>query len=391
MVRWSKTAAVALAGSLLACGEADETGADVALTILKGPYLQHMTTEAATIMWETSVPTAGTVHYLAQGQWHTAAGAEHRRIQEIRLEGQAPSEPITYYVESTDDGGETLASEQATFRMAPTPGTAFRLCLWGDSQERPGVFTRLVALMSHEQPDLLLGLGDFVFSGSVYEQWGERLFGPLQPLIQHTPLIAALGNHDERSSWFFDLLAQPGNEQWFSYRYGNAFFLILDTNEPFAVGTEQYQYALDALLSESAQNATWLFVAHHHPPYSEIFEEPLYEQIRTHLIPLYEHAGVDVNFHGHIHDYERGEHVPASTGRRIGQVQSSGGGGTLWWDEYDGEWEQIDVVILDQHHFVVAEVGETELTVEAINLAGERIDRFTLQAEPRAGQAPPAP
>jgi hypothetical protein len=134
-----------------------------------------------------------------------------------------------------------------------------------------------------------------------------------------------------------------------------------------------------------------VFAAHHHPPYSEIWEEAVQAQIRRHLIPLYESAGVDVNFHGHIHDYERGEFVPPETGRRIWQVQTSGGGGLLWWDEFDGEWDQIDLVIMDEYHYCVVDVGATELTLRAINDDGVQIDEFTIPAEPRDGQPPADP
>ena len=89
-----------------------------------------------------------------------------------------------------------------------------------------------------------------------------------------------------------------------------------------------------------------------------------------------------------IHDYERGEFVPPQTDRRLWQVQTSGGGGTLWWDEFDGEWDQIDLVILDEYHYCVVDLGETELNLRAINLAGTVIDEFTIQAEPRDGVPP---
>jgi len=362
------------------------------LQIVKGPYLQHMTPDAVTIMWETDGSADATVHYLAGGQWHAASGPSGETIHELRIEGLVPSEEITYYVESTPDGGgDPVQSSEATFRMAPPTGAPFRLCVWGDSQDRPEVFSQHVEHMIEDQPDLLLACGDIVADGSVYELWEDRFFSPLRPLIQYTPVIVAIGNHEQDSHWFYDFLAQPGNEHWFGYSYGNAFFLILDTNYPFVVGSEQYQYAFDALLSDEAQNATWVFVAHHHPPYSEIWEEGTQALIRRHLIPLYESAGVDVNFHGHIHDYERGQYVPPETNRRIWQVQTSGGGGLLWWDEYDGEWEQIDLVILDEYHYCVVDVGESELTLRAINLDRNVIDEFTIQAEPRDGHPPEEP
>jgi hypothetical protein len=382
------TVALALAATLTSRTIADGRSVE----IIKGPYLQHMTQDAVTVMWETDVAADGTVHYLAGGQWHAASGPSGNTIHEIRVDGFAPSEEVTYYVESTPDGGgDPAQSSQATFWTAPPTGTPFRFCVWGDSQDRPEVFSQHVAHMIEDQPDLLLACGDIVAAGSDYALWEDRFFGPLRPLIQYTPTIVAIGNHEEDSHWFYDFLAQPGNEHWFSYTYGNAFFLILDTNYPFHVGSEQYQYAFDALLSDEAQDATWVFVAHHHPPYSEIWEEGLMAQVRRHLIPLYESAGVDVNFHGHIHDYERGEYVPPQTDRRIWQVQTSGGGGTLWWDEYDGEWEQIDLVILDEYHYCVVDVGEAELTLRAINLDRDVIDEFMIPAEPRDGQPPGEP
>ena len=41
-------------------------------------------------------------------------------------------------------------------------------------------------------------------------------------LIQYTPIVA-IGNHEANAHWFYDFLAQPGNEHWFAYTYGNAF------------------------------------------------------------------------------------------------------------------------------------------------------------------------
>ncbi|MBK7403502.1 MAG: metallophosphoesterase [Phycisphaerales bacterium] len=355
--------------------------------IIKGPYLQNMTRQSVTIMWETDTPADSTVHYFADGQWLDAPDPTPVTIHEVHLDGFSASEMITYSVESANGQGHAQ-STQAIFKMAPPTGTPFRMCVWGDNQDRPEVFSQHVAKMIVDQPDMLLACGDVVSTGSDYAQWDNRFLGPLRPLIQYTPMIVAIGNHEGNSHWFYDFLDQPGNEHWFSYTYGNAFFLVLDTNFPFERGTEQYAFAESALLSDEAQNATWLFVAHHHPPYSEVYEESTYARIREHLIPLYESAGVDVVFHGHIHDYERGEFVPVKTDRRIWEVQTSGAGGTLWSDEFDGDWEQIDLVITDVFHYCTVDVGADQLHLQAIDLAGNVIDQFTIDAAPREGTLP---
>ena len=59
--------------------------------------------------------------------------------------------------------------------------------------------------------------------------------------------------------------------------------------------------------------------------------------------------------------------------------------------KFDGQWEQIDVVVLDEHHYVRVDVGATQLALEAVNLDGEIIDRFTIRAEPRSGGPPDPP
>lgn len=358
--------------------------------IIKGPYLQWPTHNAMTVMWETNEPGDSTLHYFHDGEWQQQTIAGDRTIHEIRVSGFDAAEEVPYYVESTV-GDFSVTSDQYSFRTSPLPGGPIRLCIWGDNQDRPWVFSTHVQNMLGDEPDLLLALGDVVATGTVYEHWESRFFGPLRPLINHVPIYAAKGNHELDAHWWYDFMALPNNERWYTFEFGDVFCLVLDTNYPFGVGSAQYQFAYDALLSDAAQNAKWLFVAHHHPPYSEIWEEPIQAQIRQHLIPLYESAGVDVNFHGHIHDYERGEFVPPQTGRRIWQVQSSGGGGTLWWDEYDGEWDQIDLVILNVYHYCVVDITPETLTLKAISDSDEIIDEFTIQAEPRDGFPPDDP
>ena len=367
------------------------SAAFAAPVIVTGPYVQNMTQDAVSILWETDIVADSRVYYFHNGSWLSASDPIGRHIHEIRIGGFSAGQAVSYYVESAA-AGQTTRSTQATYRTAPPTGTPFRMCTWGDNQERPEIFSQHVARMIADQPDLLLALGDVCNNGGVYWEWEDRFLGPLRPLIQYTPMIVSIGNHEGNSDWFYRLLAQPGNEHWFGYAYGNAYFVIVDSNFPFSPGSEQYAFIQQALFSPEAQSATWLFVAHHHPSYSEIHEEPVFAQIRTHLVPLYEQAGVDINFYGHIHAYERGEFIPPQTDRRIWYVDTSGGGGTLWPDMPDGDWwEQIDFVDDMTHHYCVVDVGTTELTLRAIDVDGNLIDTFTIEARPRGGQPTPCP
>jgi hypothetical protein len=361
------------------------------LALKEGPYLQWATETEMTVMWETTVPADGAVLYhRSGGPWLEAADARVRRIHELRLSGFSPQETVAYRVRSRR-GDEEALSEVSTFTTSPAEPIPFSFVIWGDNHVNPPVFGALVQSMAAQSPQLGIGCGDVVDDGNVYEEWGEGLLTPLQPLAQSVPFYIAIGNHEANARWFYEYLAQPGNEHWFAFDYAGCRFVIIDTNFPFGPSSEQYEWLRSELFSDAARSARWLFTFHHHPPYSEIYEEVIYAQIRMHLVPLYEAAGVDINFTGHIHDYERGIYTPPDTGRRIVYLQTSGAGGRLWDDEFDGDHEQIDKVIQYVHHYCEASIEGDSLSFRAIALDGETIDSFSLRRLPRSGEPPPPP
>ena len=58
----------------------------------------------------------------------------------------------------------------------------------------------------------------------------------------------------------------PNNERWYSFDWGDAHFLVLDTELPITPGTPQYQFALADL--GASQSKVWRIVVLHRPPYS---------------------------------------------------------------------------------------------------------------------------
>ncbi len=360
-----------------------------ALEIIHGPYLQNVSQDGITVMWETDEPCPGSLRYQREGHWYTVSHEDSVTIHELRIEGLDPGEELPYQV-SSQLGPDTVTSEIFQLTTAPAEGSPFKMVVWGDSHG--GFSTILTTLVTGNgasdgmlgfEPDLMVCVGDAVDSGSQYWQWGTGLLDQIQPLASSTPYFEAIGNHEGDSHWFYDYLDQPGNEHWFALSYGAARLVFIDTNYSFSTGSEQNDWIREELSSEEAQDARWLLVFHHHPPYSEIYEESKYAQIRSYLVPLYEAAGVDVLFTGHIHDYERGIWTPEDTGRRIVYLQTSGGGGTLWWDEYDGDWPQIDNVIQYAYHYMELEVGAEDLTMNAVDLDGNVIDTVELEREDR--------
>jgi Calcineurin-like phosphoesterase len=358
-----------------------------ALAIKEGPYLQWATLSEITVMWETSITARGSLFFRRQGgEFQEAVGPPAVKIHEVRAGGFTPYETVEYFVRS-EAGDVTVESDPSTFRTNPGEVVPFSFTIFGDNHVNPPVFAGLVNRMVTNAPDLAMSCGDVVNTGGIYAEWGQGFLSPLRPLARSVPFYVAIGNHEQNAHWFYDYVAQPGNEHWFSFDYSGCHFVIIDTNFPIAPRTPQYRWIEEDLFSEAAQKARWLFAFHHHPPYSEIVEETIYAQVRMHLVPLFEAAGVDMDFTGHIHDYERGIYTPPDTQRRIAYIQTSGAGGQLWDDEFAGTWEQIQKVIQYVYHYCLVEISGDTLSFKAIALDGRVIDSFTLKELPR-GEEP---
>jgi hypothetical protein len=220
-------------------------------------------------------------------------------------------------------------------------------------------------------PDVAFSVGDRLSDGTVLAQWDEQLFGPGAELLASTPLFGALGNHEQDSPLFYELFSQPAPENYFAVRYGSSCHVVIDSNYPYLFpGTEQMTWLEQVLATEPCVSATWRFAYFHHPPYCEGWEGYDGESaVRTLLVPWAEENGVDLIFNGHTHDYERGEL------NGVTWIVTGGGGGAL-------DPRVRDVPHITQYvsiwHFVQVDVDGASVTVQAIDIDGNVIDRFSL-------------
>ena len=112
------------------------------------------------------------------------------------------------------------------------------------------------------------------------------------------------GNHEYYGDEaFWQNFWMPNNERWYSYDWGDAHILVLDTELPFTPGTPQYQFA-QADLSAS-QSKTWRIVVVHRLPYSSHTANSSSTSVRTYLVPLFEEQNVQLVLTEHSHNYER--------------------------------------------------------------------------------------
>ena len=350
-----------------------------------GPYLMSMTDTSVTIMWRTSKSTDGRVFYRQQGQEQeiSVEGSSTAAVHEITLTELLPATLYEYRVEAGEN-----SSQVHEFMTAPSSKDGFRFLVWGDNQNGPEVFSQLVSAMLPQGPHMLVGVGDHVQEGKKAEQFKTQLFGPGRVLFHQVPFFAAMGNHEQNAETWYQLFSYPAadvpvdpfSESYYSYTFGNTFFLVINTNTIIVpVGdtdTPISAWIRDQVNSPEAQAATWRVAYAHEPAISESWSAgdckyDGYLQIREFVMPLLAESGFHLYMSGHTHAYER------SMLDGVLHIITGGGGGGL--DEWCKDFEQTTVVY-QNHHFLRIDAGCEKLRIEGVNLAGEVFDWVELDA-----------
>jgi hypothetical protein len=229
-------------------------------------------------------------------------------------------DPGTTYAYWVGDGTPEGTSRPATFTTAPSGPAAFAFVYLGDAQVGFDRWGLLVSNTFRAQPDaaFVTIAGDLVNRGANREEW-DSLFHHGKGVLNQRPLAPVLGNHDcagGSPGLYLDFFALPHNgpatvpaERVYSFEYGSALFVMLDSNLP----AEAQKQWLGRTLSRS--QARWKFVSFHHPVYSSALTRDN-KKLRQAWMPLFDRYGVDLVLQGHDHAYLRTH--PLKNERRVG-------------------------------------------------------------------------
>jgi predicted phosphodiesterase len=294
-----------------------------------GPYLQNVTQNTITIMWESSgEPTTSKVRIRRQGDliWKEISDSTATNIHEVKINGLDPGTVYEYQI-SQSDFQNWVPGNPASFSTSPNQNGEYRIAVYGDSRTYPKNHSAVVQSIIQNEVDLVLHAGDIVDEGRNYEIWGDQFFGPLADLMVNTPAIPVLGNHEFDGTgrvWFFDFFSLPGNESWFAFDYGCTRIIGLNTNHDFTPGSEQYLWLKSELESQEFQDSFWQLVYMHHPPFASGPHPHDEVPVVEHLVPLFNEHKIDFVLAGHNHHYER------TYKDGIYYIVSGGGGAELY-------------------------------------------------------------
>ena len=342
------------------------------LTLAKGPYLQRVTSTSITIRWETDREATSRVEYAAKGEARRRVyDPVLRSLPAVTLTGLRPNTTYSYWVSSALPG-ETVEAEAGAFTTAPAGPAPFRFVVYSDSQNDPAEHTRVLRGIVAAHPRFVLHAGDMTQKGRDPARWAREFFGPAAALLATTPIYTCLGNHEGGASLYYRYFTLPSgggreHEEWYSFDYADAHFVVLDTNTDFSPGSAQYAWLEKDLKATREQ---WLFVVNHQPVFSSGMHGGS-EKEQQYLVPLYQTYHVDAVFSGHDHQYER------SDNRGVVYFVTGGGGGPLY--PINVSLNPFQRFAESTHHFCAVDISGATATVRALYPNGKPFDSVVLK------------
>lgn len=361
------------------------------------PYMQWSTKNSMTILWETEEPANSTVEYgEAQlnasepnlSQQKTLDG--YRLMHEVELTDLKTETNYFWRVVTKTQSGKTYVSATYSFKTAVQDSTAYMFALIGDTQrndETPWAWSVISKQIWRKRPNFVVLAGDLVDWGPRKEDWTEHFFPGGQALMARVPMYTVLGNHEGDADFYYQYMVNPKPEYYYSFKYGNAEFFMIDSNRDLSEGSEQYDW-LDQALAKST--ATWKIAIHHHPPYSSDSDDhgDTYKGLSTlgtdarNLVPLYDKYNLDFCLFGHTHLYERS--WPLKNDRinqKDGTIYINSGGAGGYTEAFAPTRSWFTLEQREGHHFCTFSVFDHTIVFKAIDYEGRVFDAFELKKE----------
>ncbi len=309
----------------------DDLAFDLAVTgwsgpadIVRGPYLQNVTSTSAVVRWRTDLPNEGQVEI--DGRVLTGPLATDHAVE---VTGLSASTSYSYTVGS---GAGVLSGHPGDplheVRTLPVPGTDAPVSIWviGDAgtanADQEAVRDAWLAL--GEPADAWLMLGDNAYNSGTDTEYQAAVFDIYDDILPNTALWSTLGNHDgysassaDQTGPYYEIFTLPtageaggepsGTEAYYSFDVGDVHLVCLDSyDSDRQPGSAMLQWLEDDLSATSAQ---WIIAFWHHPPYSKGSHDSDFESymvdMRENALPILEAYGVDLVLTGHSHSYER--------------------------------------------------------------------------------------
>lgn len=311
-----------------------------------GPYLTNVTSTSFTVVYTTNMDAVSWVeiapdddtHFYNQERpaFYDKRGLGRRpitRTHKITVTGLEPGTTYRYRAMAkgvleqdnrksivyTEGFGMDLNSHPCKVTTLGSDYKSVKFSVVNDMHSHDSVLCRLFADAAGKY-DFVLFNGDMTSSIDTesqimddYLRSASRLFG------ECTPIHFVRGNHEYRGNAalkFYDYLDSPTGRTWYSFSYGDFFFLILDGGEDKCqsdvrnldiMRTEDYvaeesEWLAKTVVSSEYENSKVRIAFCHMPPSPKGWYGNA--MVSKYLVPALNEAGLDLMLCGHIHKFK---------------------------------------------------------------------------------------
>lgn len=305
------------------------------------PYLQNMTTDGVTVMYQSrgsvrSWVEIGTDSLHTQKYRQLRGGQEvvHDLEHRVRLDGLQPGQTYYYRVcaqEITKNQSYSKAFGRSTatpfyrFTLPADTTRHFTAIILNDLHGVQAVINSVAACLDSIQPDLIFLNGDCLSEPADRTQAIRMVQGLVVPFHgEQRPLVFIRGNHEIRnaySSGMTSLMEWPGGETYHAFSWGRTRFVVLDCGEDKPDSTwvyyglndfsgfrqDQVGFLQQETRSRVFRRADHRFLLHHIPLwFDNEANDPgsASAPCRALWSELLTRAGFDCAFNGHTHSHQ---------------------------------------------------------------------------------------
>lgn len=275
-----------------------------------------------------------------------------------------------------------VSNDKFTFKIPSSSDSVVSFLIFGDSgtggTAQFEVRDAIYSFLKKEEVDFLIHTGDVVYPNGEPWLYDSRYFNVYRDMLCNKFSFLTPGNHDYYYdtkgvgyfSNFFLPVNEYGTEEFYSFSWGNVFFVSLNITGfvDYAPGSKQYSWLIRVLSSEEAQRKKWKIVFFHIPPFSTTRWHDI--GIYTSLFPVLKSFKVNLILCGHVHGYERGQ-IDG-----IEMITSGGGGAYL----HHFEKEESKIIKYSfTHNFCWIKIIGDSMFIFAFDKNNKVIDSLNLQ------------
>ena len=343
-------------------------------SILIGPYFQNPGPTSVTIQYITDLQTDGLIRYgegrsmdkQVKSNLRGRTPGDEAWVYEARVTGLQPGKEYRYRV-FPSGGSDAAASTVRKFRTFPDQARSVSFIVYSDTQTNPAAHKEVVSNFNRHDPAFILHAGDMTDKGTNFSLL-PVFFGAVAGIVDHVPMMIAIGNHDGGSANLLRLFDLPGGRSYYSFECGPGHVVMLDA---FQEGPDVLQWLEQDL---AAATAPWKVAVYHTPTFN--FGGHHSNDHRNTFLPLFVKYGVDVVFAGHSHVYERFKPMmaDADAGRVITFITTGSAGGRLRPSIQDDVLAKAATLF----DYIVVTASKGACRIESFDARGKPFDSLTI-------------